>query len=240
MIWVKGVSKSFQGVPILNNVSLTIEPSQTHVVLGASGSGKTTLLRLILGLVKPDEGEILIPSQDSARVPAERMGYMSQMGGLFPHLRTKDNISLMAKTLDWSGQLIMERLHELGRLTNLTDDLWGKWPHELSGGQKQRVALMRALFLDPPILLMDEPLGALDPILRREIQWELRELFQRLNKTVVWVSHDLIEASVVATHITLIYKGQVEHSAPKGEFLRQPKTEYVARFLEAGRLEVTS
>jgi osmoprotectant transport system ATP-binding protein len=239
MITIEKVSKSFGEQPVVKEISLSLEKQKTHVLIGASGCGKSTLLKMIIGLIKPDSGSIRVNIPENllnARYTSQKIGYVIQDGGLFPHLTAKQNIGLMGKILGMPQDKIDARIDELGWLTSFSRTLLNSWPHELSGGQRQRASLMRALFLDPPILLMDEPLGALDPILRSEIQTELKEIFLKLKKTVVLVTHDLPEASFLGDTVTLLHAGRVEQSSSRDEFFKSPATDYSRKFIDSQRV----
>src|SRR5262249_34545013 len=179
-------------------LDLAIDPGKTTVLIGPSGCGKSTLLRLMIGLIWPDNGEVFLGGQaitrDNATLLRRQMGYVIQDGGLFPNLTAKGNVALMARYLGWDDNRVTKRTSELAELVQLPSESLDRFPAQLSGGQKQRVSLMRALMLDPEVLLLDEPLGALDPIIRSDLQEDLRAIFQRLGKTVVLVTHDLGEA----------------------------------------------
>ena len=224
------VSKSFGGrgdlKKALDNVSLTIPSRHTHVLLGSSGSGKSTLIRLLIGVLTPDSGKITINGN---------IGYVPQDGGLFPHLTAKDNVTLVAKTLGWSREEIQARLDELEKLTSLERSLLERLPKELSGGQRQRVSLMRAAFLDPALLVLDEPLGALDPIIRAEVQNELKSIFNALGKTVLMVTHDIDEARFFGHELTLLKDGRVIQTGPFEDLLDSPKDPFVTKFIQSQR-----
>jgi len=198
MIKLENISKTYASTRALDSINLTILPHKTTVVIGPSGCGKSTLIRLIIGLIKPDKGNVYV--KDEMLTPINlftirrRMGYVIQDGGLFPHLTAKENVSLMAKYLGWDNDRIGKRIVELCELTKFPVDALDRYPVQISGGQRQRVSLMRALILDPDTLLLDEPLGALDPLIRFELQNDLKEVFHTLGKTVVMVTHDIGEA----------------------------------------------
>jgi osmoprotectant transport system ATP-binding protein len=239
MILVQGISKSYGGIPVLESISHLFQQDQTHVILGSSGCGKSTLLRIVMGITSPDHGSVWIDHQQltaqSQRQIVERMGYVTQEGGLFPHLTARDNIVLKASLLKWPTPRIYERVTELTNLMKLSPSLLQKFPAELSSGQRQRVSLMRALMLDPPILLLDEPLGALDPIVRNSLQSELKGLFDRLNKTVILVTHDLSEATFLGDTIILMNHGTMVQKGRFQDFVRRPTTAFVTEFINAQR-----
>lgn len=237
MIAVREVTKRYGGQLAVDRVSLAVEPGVTHVLLGASGSGKSTLLRLVAGLVAPDAGEVVVDGiavgPATRRALARRIGYVVQEGALYPHLTAAGNVALPARAHGWPPERTAERLAELAALVGLDRDLLDRYPAELSGGQRQRVALMRALALDPPALLLDEPLGALDPVTRAELQEQLVALFQNLRKTVVLVTHDIREAFVFGGTITLLHAGRVVQRGTFADLARRPAEPLVAAFLRA-------
>lgn len=237
MIALDGVSKRFGEIVVLEPTDLVVTGERTLVLIGPSGSGKSTLLRLIVGLIHPDTGKILIDgvemSPRTSRALRERIGYVIQDGGLFPHLTAARNITLMAEHLGWGRGRIRERLEDLSHLTNLPMEMLGRYPRELSGGQRQRVGLMRALMLDPSFLLMDEPLGALDPFIRSRLQEELREIFGRLRKTVLLVTHDLSEAAYLGDEIVLIRDGRIVQRGSIRDLVERPAEPFVREFVRA-------
>jgi osmoprotectant transport system ATP-binding protein len=210
-----------------------------NAVIGTSGSGKSTLLRLLLGLEWPDSGSITIDgtamSREARLALRRRIGYVIQEGGLFPHLRVRDNLALLPRHLRWSRERIDARARELLELMQLPTDALGRYPGELSGGQRQRVAVMRALMIDPPALLMDEPLGALDPLVRFELQQRLRDLFKLLAKTVIVVTHDLAEAAYLAPRLIMMQAGSVVQDGSASDFVQHPANEFVRSFVAAYR-----
>ncbi len=233
------VSKRYGDLQALQTTNLSFVPGKTTVLLGPSGCGKSTLLRMIVGLVEPDAGQVLF---DSARLTADnwlaarkRMGYMIQEGGLFPHLTLRGNVTLLARFLKWDPERIERRLMQLAELVHLPLSAMDRFPREISGGQRQRVALMRALFLDPAVLLLDEPLGALDPLIRSELQRDLREIFQSLAKTVVVVTHDIGEAGFLADSIVLIKEGRIVQQGTLQQLVHEPAEEFVTTFINAQR-----
>ena len=243
MVELQNVSKSYGELTALHPLSLVFPAARTTALLGPSGCGKSTILRLIVGLLRPDSGRVLLDEEELTphNLPKarQRMGYMIQDGGLFPHLTAADNVSLMANWLQWSADRIQNRLEELATLTQLPIELLTRFPVQLSGGQRQRVALMRALFLDPDVLLLDEPMGALDPLIRSELQEELRGIFEKLDKTVILVTHDLGEADFLAHDIVLMKQGRVAQQGQLADMLADPADEYVESFINAQRLIVT-
>lgn len=239
MFRLTGISKRYAQVCALDNVSLDIAPGQTTVLIGPSGCGKTTLLRALIGLVLPDAGNVAFAGdtvcESNVLAIRRRVGYVVQDGGLFPHLTARQNIQLMAQYLDWNRADMDARTAELAALSHFPAGCLDRYPLELSGGQNQRVGLMRALMLDPEVLLLDEPLGALDPMIRFELQQDLREIFGRLGKTVVMVTHDLAEAAFLGHLIVLMRDGQVVQRGRLGDMLQAPADEFVARFIRAQR-----
>jgi osmoprotectant transport system ATP-binding protein len=239
MIEFRGVTKRYGDHAAVDGVDLVCPRGRTHVLIGPSGCGKSTLLRMIVGLVMPDAGAVLL---DGSPVQAEtlnavrrRIGYMIQEGGLFPHLSARENAAIMPRFLHWPAEKTAARIDELARLTHLTPALLARPPRQLSGGQRQRVSLMRALMLDPDLLLLDEPLGDLDPMIRAELQEELRAIFLELGKTVVLVTHDLAEAGFFGDQITLLRDGRIVQQGTLDELVNQPADPFVTRFVRAQR-----
>jgi osmoprotectant transport system ATP-binding protein len=238
------ISKRFGAVAALHPLDLTIEAGRTTVLIGPSGCGKSTLLRLMIGLIRPDTGHILF--EDEALTPSNamllrrRMGYVIQDGGLFPHLTARGNAALVARHLGWNAERITQRLNELIELTHFPADGLDRYPAQLSGGQRQRVSLMRALMLDPDVLLMDEPLGALDPMIRSRLQAELRSIFRALGKTVVMVTHDLGEAGYFGDTIVLMRAGRIIQLGSFRELLDSPANAFVTEFVNAQRSPLES
>jgi osmoprotectant transport system ATP-binding protein len=236
---LRAISKSFDRAPALASIDLVVPSGRTTVLIGPSGSGKSTLLRLMMGLIRADRGTVRFDAQEvtpaTAPLLRRRMGYVIQSGGLFPHLTARGNIALMARYLGWDGARIAARVEALAALTRFPADGLDRYPAQLSGGQRQRVGLMRALMLDPDVLLLDEPLGALDPIIRRDLQTELKEIFAALGKTVVLVTHDIGEAGYFGDLIVLLQGGRIVQQGTLAELLERPADGFVERFITAQR-----
>jgi osmoprotectant transport system ATP-binding protein len=239
MIELRGVRKSLGGRQVLPPIDLDVPAGRTIVLLGPSGCGKSTLLRLMLGLLWPDDGTVTV---DGKRLtPADvlamrrRMGYVVQDGGLFPHLTAAENVAIVARHLGWPRPRVDERLVELAALVRLPLKETFRYPSQLSGGQRQRVGLMRALMLDPAVLLFDEPLGALDPLVRAELQTDLRDIFRKLGKTVVLVTHDLAEAAYFADEVVLLRDGRIVQRGTPSDLANAPADPFVTQFVQAQR-----
>lgn len=235
MLELQNISKKFGSRLAVRQINLAISTGETRALVGPSGSGKTTLMRLIAGLIQADEGAILIngtPLHDlNLRETRLKMGYVIQNGGLFPHLTAKENAVIVAKTLRWTKERIESRLQETISLTEFPQALLGQYPSELSGGERQRLSLARALMLDPKILLFDEPLGSLDPLTRQNIQSELKELFAKLQKTVLIVTHDLAEAAYLADLISVVMEGELLQTGTISELFKKPSHPFVSAFI---------
>lgn len=239
MIELDRVTKAYGDRRVVDAVSLSIRRGETLVLIGPSGCGKSTVLRLILELVPRDEGQILYAGRPVDRSWRQdlrrRTGYVIQDGGLFPHLTAAGNVTLLARHLNWPPERIRARLTELTGLTSFPSDGLERFPEELSGGQRQRVALMRALMLDPDVLLLDEPLGALDPMVRGDLQEDLRGIFRKLQKTTVLVTHDLAEAEYFGDRVCLMRAGGIVQCAPPEELKCAPADAFVTDFFRAQR-----
>jgi osmoprotectant transport system ATP-binding protein len=240
MLQLQDVTKSFEGKVVLHPTSLSVQPGETTVLIGPSGCGKSTLLRAIVGLVTPDSGCITLNGQqlDARTLPALRpqIGYVIQDGGLFPHLSARQNVGLMAQQLGWDADQRNKRINELACLVRLPSDLLDRYPAQLSGGQKQRVGIMRALMLDPALLLLDEPMAALDPLVRAELQEDLKNIFQRLQKMVLMVTHDMGEAGFFGQRVLLLGEGRVVQTGCIEDLIRRPASDFVTQFIRAQRL----
>jgi osmoprotectant transport system ATP-binding protein len=235
----RNVTFSRNNRPLVSNLNFSIRQGEALVLLGRSGSGKTTTMKLINHLFIPTKGEVLfngIPTTQWNEIKLRRkIGYVIQETGLFPHFTVERNIGLVPSLEGWKPKQIKTRVDELLHLVGLNPGQFAqRYPHELSGGQRQRVGVARALAADPPVLMMDEPFGALDPITRLELQQEFRRLQQELGKTVVFVTHDIQEAFVLASRIGLMYGGELVVLDTPAEFRRSPHPEALA-FLECLR-----
>lgn len=242
MLELRGVSKSYRGQAVLQPLSLRFPAGRTVALIGPSGCGKSTLLRVLIGLVAPDQGEVLVDGErltpESARRLRHRMGYVIQEGGLFPHLSARDNVALLARHLRWPAPRVDERVAALAALVRLPTDALARFPAQLSGGQRQRVSLMRALMLDPEVLLLDEPMGSLDPMIRADLQADLRGIFSTLGKTVVLVTHDLGEAAYLAHEVLLLHDGRALQRGALADLMAAPADPFVTRFIQAHRLSL--
>lgn len=241
MLEVVDVSKTYAGTTVLQPTSFAIDAGQTLVLIGPSGCGKSTLLRILIGLIPSDSGCVKLGGQeiteDNVLAMRHAMGYVLQDGGLFPHLSVRENVTLLARYLrKMNSEEIVRRVEELADLTKLPREALDRFPSQLSGGQRQRVAIMRALMLDPPVLLLDEPMGALDPLVRYDLQEDLRQIFRTLHKTVVLVTHDLGEAAFFGEDVMLMSGGRIVQRGALAEFFQNPAEEFVTRFITAQRL----
>ena len=239
MLGLLDIHKAFAGQPVVRGVTLAAERGRTVCLIGPSGCGKSTLLRIAVGLVAPDRGRMELDGRpidaDGWRAARLRIGYVIQEGGLFPHLTAAGNAMLAARHVGWSLERCRARVSAVAEVCRFDPGLLDRHPGQLSGGQRQRVALMRALMLDPEVLLLDEPLGALDPIVRFELQEELKQLFDALDKAVVLVTHDLAEAAYLAHHLVLVRAGEVVQEGSPREVLDTPQGEFAERFVRAQR-----
>ena len=239
MLNLRKVCKFYGAAGVLSDVSFDVSRGTTGVIIGPSGCGKTTLVRLIMGLISADQGEVMfddeaVVEKNISRI-RRRIGYVVQGGALFPHLTAWRNVGLMPKYFGWSSPEIVQRVELLADMMELPLDALHRYPGELSGGQRQRVSLMRALVLDPEVLILDEPFGALDPMVRFQLQEHLRALFRKLKKTVVMVTHDIAEAAFFADEIILMRAGEVVQRGSIFELLSNPKDDFVTAFIKTQR-----
>jgi osmoprotectant transport system ATP-binding protein len=233
------VSKRFDSAFALSSINLKFEPGKTTVLIGPSGCGKSTILRLIVGLIRPTAGEIRFAGRvlTAGNILELRrlMGYVIQDGGLFPHLTARNNVLLLARHLGRPEAEMRARLGELCELTQIPATVLDRFPIELSGGQRQRVSLMRALMLQPEVLLLDEPLAALDPMVRVSLQTELKDIFQRLRQMVILVTHELAEAAWLGDRIVLLRQGRVVQIGSFDDLRLRPAEGFVSEFINAQR-----
>ena len=239
LVRLVNVSKRYADAVALQPTNLSVERSKTTVLIGPSGCGKSTLLRLIIRLFEPDSGSIEFNGEvirpDNIDVLRHRIGYVIQEGGLFPHFTARTNVLLMARHIGKSQEEMQSRLLELCALTRFSENLLPRYPLELSGGQRQRVSLMRALMLSPELLLLDEPLGALDPLVRASLQKDLKEIFTRLGQTVLFVTHDLAEAIYFGNEIVLMNEGRIVQKGSVTDLRENPTNPFVLEFINAQR-----
>jgi osmoprotectant transport system ATP-binding protein len=239
MILFQEVSKKYDSLTALYLTNVEIESGKTTALIGSSGCGKSTILRLIVGLIEPTTGTVEVDGQTVTPATIldirRRIGYVIQDGGLFPHLTAEQNACLMWQHLKQPEDEMRSRLKELCDLTRFPEDGLTRYPAELSGGQRQRVSLMRALMLDPQVLLLDEPLGALDPLVRASLQTDLKAIFQQLGKTVVVVTHDMAEAGYLADTIVLMREGHIVQKGTLSDLRDRPAEAFVSEFINAQR-----
>jgi osmoprotectant transport system ATP-binding protein len=236
---LEGVTKSFGTRVVLEKTTLIVERAQRLALIGPSGCGKSTLLKMILGLVTPDSGRVKVGDREvtaeTSRALRRRIGYVIQDGGLFPHLTAEENVTLVSRLDGRDAKELTPRVKELAELARFPERLLDRFPSSLSGGERQRVGLMRALMLDPDVLLLDEPLGALDPLVRAKLQEDLRGAFRTLKKTVVIVTHDMAEAAYLADVVAVVKDGKILQRAPVADLVAAPAHPFVAELLGAQR-----
>lgn len=238
---IENVSKVYKGgKKAVKNITLDIKKGEFICFIGPSGCGKTTTMKMINRLIEPSEGKILINGENiMEKDPVElrrQIGYVIQQIGLFPHMTILENITLVPKLLKWSDQEKKERALELLQLVDMGPEYLERYPYELSGGQQQRIGVLRALASNPPLILMDEPFGALDPITRDALQEEFKNLQRTLNKTIVFVTHDMDEAIKLADRIVILKAGEIVQVGTPDEILRNPANEFVEEFIGKERL----
>jgi osmoprotectant transport system ATP-binding protein len=242
MIKVDHISKTFGKVKAVNGVSFEVEDGENLILLGTSGCGKTTTLKMINRLIEPTSGEIYIAGKNIKEQQPEELrrgiGYVLQNNGLFPHYTVAENIAIVPQLLNWDKKRIHDRTHELLEKLHLDKSHLKSYPKELSGGQQQRVGLARALVADPPVLLMDEPFGALDNVTRSKIHKEFRALDELKRKTILMVTHDVQEAFELGDRICLMDKGKIVQNGTPADLLFKPANSFVKDFLKEQRLQL--
>lgn len=240
MITVESVSKSFNNRPAVDDISFAAHEKEILVLLGTSGCGKTTTLKMINRLIESDSGRILIDGKNIKDQNVEQLrmgiGYVMQNSGLFPHYTVAENIAVVPKLQKWNFKQIKDRTEELIQKLHLSDDVLNRFPHELSGGQQQRVGIARALIANTPVLLMDEPFGALDNITKSEIHTEFKTLNELKNKTIILVTHDVSEAFELGHRICLMDKGKIIQIGTPKEMIYRPANDFVKNFFANNRL----
>lgn len=240
MITVESVSKSFNNRPAVDDISFVAHEKEILVLLGTSGCGKTTTLKMINRLIESDSGRILIDGKNIKDHNVEQLrmgiGYVMQNSGLFPHYTVAENIAVVPKLQKWNSKQIKDRTEELIQKLHLSDDVLNRFPHELSGGQQQRVGIARALIANTPVLLMDEPFGALDNMTKSEIHNEFKTLDELKNKTIILVTHDVSEAFELGNRICLMDKGKIIQIGTPKEMIYRPANDFVKNFFANNRL----
>ncbi|MCY8513644.1 betaine/proline/choline family ABC transporter ATP-binding protein [Bacillus atrophaeus] len=241
MLTLENVSKNYKGgKKAVNSINLKIEKGEFICFIGPSGCGKTTTMKMINRLIEPSSGTISIDGENiMEQDPVElrrKIGYVIQQIGLFPHMTIQQNIALVPKLLKWPEEKRKERARELLKLVDMGPEYLDRYPHELSGGQQQRIGVLRALAAEPPLILMDEPFGALDPITRDSLQEEFKKLQKTLHKTIVFVTHDMDEAIKLADRIVILKAGEIVQVGTPDEILRNPADVFVEEFIGKERL----
>jgi osmoprotectant transport system ATP-binding protein len=242
MIKVQNLSKQYGQNKAVDDISFEVAEGENLILLGTSGCGKTTTLKMINRLIEPTSGKIFINGEDVTQQAPEllrrNIGYVLQNNGLFPHYTVAENIAIVPKLLKWDNKRIADRTHELLGKLHLSADFLTQYPNQLSGGQQQRIGLARALMADAPVLLMDEPFGALDNITRAKIQDEFKDLDELQRKTIVMVTHDVQEAFELGNRICIMDKGRMVQTGTPAELLFKPANDFVKDFLQAQRLQL--
>ena len=240
MVRFEQVTMAYGGHAVIDSMDLHLKEGELSVLIGPSGCGKTTTLQLINGLIRPTSGEIYVNGQNIRNVDPVQLrrgiGYVIQEIGLFPHMTIRQNIEIVPRLLGWKDDRKAARTKDLIKLVDLDEKYLERYPAELSGGQQQRIGLLRAMAAEPPIILMDEPFGALDPITRESLQDEIVSLQKRMKKTIVFVTHDMDEAIKIADQIILMKDGRIVQQAPPRELLSNPENEFVEQFIGRHRL----
>ena len=243
MIEALELTKKYQGLTAVNRVSFVVAEGETLGLIGTSGCGKSTTLKMLNRLIEPTSGRVVIAGEDTRKLPPEklrrRMGYAIQNTGLFPHYTVAENVAVVPRLLQWKEKRIARRSEELLAMVGLPPGKFAsRYPHELSGGQQQRVGLARALAAEPPIVLLDEPFGALDRITRRQIQQEFKQLESLLRKTVVLVTHDIFEAVTLCDRLCVMDRGRVQQIGTPKELIFRPANDFVRDLFAAERFQL--
>ncbi|MGK7917050.1 MAG: ABC transporter ATP-binding protein [Prochloraceae cyanobacterium] len=243
MIEAIELTKKYQGLTAVNRVSFTVAEGETLGLIGTSGCGKSTTLKMLNRLIEPTSGRVVIAGEDARQIQPEKlrrgMGYAIQNTGLFPHYTVAENVAVVPRLLQWKEKRIIQRSQELLAMVGLPPEKFAdRYPHELSGGQQQRVGLARALAADPPIILLDEPFGALDRITRRQIQQEFKQLESLLRKTVVLVTHDIFEAVTLCDRLCVMDRGIVQQIGTPKELIFRPDNDFVRDLFAADRFQL--
>lgn len=243
MVRLQNIKKAYNKTTVIESLNLHIKQGQFVVLIGPSGCGKTTTLKMINRLIEPTSGSIFIEGKDITHMNPvllrRKIGYVIQQIGLFPNMTIAQNIEIVPRLLKWPSERRKKRTEELLRLVDMNPEEYkDRYPSELSGGQQQRIGVLRALAVEPPLILMDEPFGALDPITRESLQDEVKKLQKKLNKTIVFVTHDMDEALKMADTIVLMKDGDIVQAAPPEELLTNPANDFVAEFIGKHRLKM--
>jgi len=238
MIEVKDITKKYDKT-VLERVSLDVPDGKRVSLIGPSGCGKSTLLRIIMGLTQANSGDVFIDGKrmdyQNVRDLRRSIGYVIQNGGLFPHLTARENCTLVTSYLGWDQKRENQRMYELAELTSIDPAILDRKPDYLSGGQAQRISLIRALMLDPPFILLDEPLGSIDPLVRYDLQNDLKQIFESLQKTVLLVTHDLTEAAFLGDTVVLMKAGKIVQKGSIQQIIKNPANAFVEKFVSARR-----
>ena len=239
MISLSGVSKAYGPNVVLRPTTLALAARARLALVGPSGCGKSTLVRVVLGLCTPDTGTVRLGDIDvtakTSRAACLRAGYVMQDGALFPHLTARRNVEIVARHIGWEPARVAARVDQLAALVQLPNEVLARYPLEMSGGQRQRVGLMRALMLDPDVLILDEPLTALDPLVVAQLEEDLRVIFESLDKTVILVTHDMAQAAYLAQTIAVMKDGAILQRGTARELLDDPASPFVTTLLRAHR-----
>ncbi len=242
MVKLQNLTKTYNDTIVVDNLTLEIEKGQFVVLIGPSGCGKTTTLKMINRLIEPSAGSIFIDGEEVSRINPvllrRKIGYVIQQIGLFPNMTIAQNIEVVPRLLKWPAEKRRKRTRELLKLVDMDPEVYmNRYPNELSGGQQQRIGVLRALAVEPPLILMDEPFGALDPITKEALQDELKKLQKRLHKTIVFVTHDMDEALKLADLVVLMKNGRIVQADPPEKLLSNPESDFVAEFIGKHRLK---